>query len=353
MRNSAGKPIAGVLAVTALLIISARGASVESDASSDPGPMVGFNSKGTLNTIEQVEMLRSELRARENAHRLVLRVDGGTRSQRTYPADWTDEMLQEWVSIQQEFGCKFILNPNFNDTPQSQFALYQRWRAAGAEFFLVELMNEPYLPKFRRAHDHPQNIRARRVEVTPVTEFMTPQKYIELATGFVRAFRGEGIPFAAALAPERDGNPGRIYAAWNNAVIEELNKHANIHATLHLYQRPGETLDLEQIDRIKQRIGAKHLYITEAGVLGYTVSYDDFIEMEVSLLAGIMDRLEPEDLLLSQVLYNDYRRTYEASFHPNWSGITPKGAAILDLFGLRKKPDPPSDTGDVSDPEEE
>ncbi len=321
-----------------MLVMLVAFTSAESAGSSEGRPLLGFNVKGSLNTAEQVAMLREELSQRENVSELVLRIQGGTRSQRDMPNAWTDEKIEAWTAIQEEFGCTFIFVPNFNDTPESQYALFQRWKAAGAEYALIELMNEPYLPKFRLAHDDPRNIRNNRFEVTPATEHMTPQKYIEMATEFARTFSAEGLPFAASLAPEWDGRQGELYAAWNDAVIEAIVGRANVHATLHLYRRMPGQVDLDQINRLKSRIGDRRLLVTEAGVLvPDDFSYEEFVELETVFLSDIIGHLDHRDLLLSQVLYSDYRRLFEPSFHPHWEGLSPKGEAMFDLFGFPEK----------------
>ena len=326
------------ITILALLLLAAA-AGADQAESSEGRPMLGFNVKGSLNTAEQVAMLREALRNRDNTEQLVLRIQGGTRSQRDMPDAWTDEKIEAWASIQEEFGCTFVFVPNFNDTPESQYALFQRWREAGVEYALVELMNEPYLPKFRLAHDDPRNIRNNRFEVTPATELMTPAKYLGMAAEFARTFWAEGIPFAASLAPEWDGRQGELYAAWNDAVIEAINGRPNVHATLHLYRRLPGQVDLDQIGRLKSRIGGKRLLVTEAGVLAPDdFSYEDFVELETAFLSDIIERLDHGDMLLSQVLYSDYRRLFEPSFHPHWEGLSPKGEALFDLFGFPEKP---------------
>lgn len=301
-------------------------------------PLVGFNVKGSLDGLNQVAMVQREFRNRDNPGRLALRLQGGTRSQRVYPEEWPDALIEAWVSVQTEFGCPLVFVVNFNDTPASQRNFFQRWTDAGATHMLIELMNEPYLPKFRRAHDDPLNVEQGRIEVTPATEFMTPEKYLGMVDAFVAAFADTGLPFAAALAPEREGAAGEAFTEWNDAVLTGIQSRPGLHATVHLYRRMPSALDYDQIGRLQERLGERRLYVTEAGVVNADdLPYEDFIAAEVAVFSEILSRLRPGDLLLAQVLFTNYPRTFEASFHPQWNGLSPKGHTLLNLFGIPRK----------------
>lgn len=297
---------------------------------------VGFNTKATLSYEEQCKYVSVGLKNLQqngyNTNRVWLRLNGGTISQKTYPSDWTDDNIIKWVNLQKEFNCKYVFVINFNDLPENQLNFYNYLVNKGMEFSMIELGNEQYLPKFAEEYKGDND------EVTKRTSKMTPQKYIELSNEYIKAFSSANLPFAVQFAPNKEDK--NDYTLWNKAIVNAINKNnfssSNLCGTIHLYEREGDgTLDVTQISRIRKLLNKQIPFaVTEFGVAdkNKTIEYQSFILQEKHLTQRIMNELKNGDMLFNQVLYTDYKTATVEVFHSDFSGITPKGEMIVNLF---------------------
>lgn len=291
-------------------------------------PYFGFNTKGSVNTIEQVALADSFFKelTPDIVKNLTIRVTGGTLSQTTYPADWTDAMITAWVRLQQKFNFKMIFVINGNDSPANQANLIQRWVDKGAKFEFLEMMNETYLPKYLTGNtvDHPE-----------VTEAITPQKYSDtLLPNFWAHLDQFNLSYYVCLARKNPSNPNQQQSIenWNNTIISAITGKylsRDVNVTLHLYTSEDNSgFDYNQINEVRASLPAgRHIAITEAGVLSETLSNEAIGQLAVEHYKQILNNLQPGDYLLDQVLYApgpDNNTANLSSLH----GVTQKGKRI-------------------------
>lgn len=297
---------------------------------------VGFHAKATPSYEEQCMFVGEEFQKLKESgvrtDKIWLRLNGGTVSQKTYPADWSDKIIGEWVELQQKFGCSYVFVVNLNDSAKSQWGFYQKLKQNGIKFRMVELGNEQYLPKFAEPYTGKDD------EVSKHTSNMTAKKYIKLCNEYIELFKSQELPFYVQFAPEREEKNN--YTQWNSDISKAINEGAfassNINGTIHLYERDGsETLDETQIKRIRSLVKKPiTLAVTEFGVADKRkeLPYDQFIVQEKALTNRIIGQLQGGDLLFNQVLYTGYKTAAPEIFHPAFDGITPKGEMMLELF---------------------
>lgn len=242
----------------------------------------GFNAKATLSTQEQyvyVNKMLNTLKEQDiKTEKMWIRLNGGTVSQKVMPHDWSDHMISKWAQLQELYGLKYMFVVNFNDTPQSQWAFYNRLKKGGIQFEGIELGNEQYLPKFAESKVDKYD------EVTDRTKDMTPDKYIQMCNEYIEAFKSEDIRFYVQFAPQKEDKVD--YTKWNKrmaqAVDSETFASANIGGSIHLYEREGYgSLDVKQISAIRSlMVKPIPFAVTESGVVDKKgkITYSELIE---------------------------------------------------------------------------
>lgn len=325
-----------VVCLLVLLAATCAQVAISGVAVSHVRPYFGFNAKGSKDTAVQTartDALLGRITDRTARRDLVIRVSGGTISQTTSEADWTDAMIGSWVTLQRKYGVRFIYVVNGNDAPAAQAALIERWLDAGARFDFIEMMNEYYLPKFAAGDGGDPG----------VSRAVTPELYVnKLLPAYWRALDRFHLPYYLIFGPAT----GRANAAarnehWNEVVARAVTvtyRKRDLNATVHLYVRGGSLsgYDYGQIDRLRASLpGGRHIAVTEAGILDPGLSSRDLGRLAVTHYRDILRRLRPGDYLLDQVLFSPVPGNNTADLDRN--GITPKGTVVLDFIrgGLR------------------
>lgn len=295
-------------------------------------PKVGFNCKASYNIVQQTlfaDLLFAQLNepVLEN---MVLRIPGGTRSQKDFARDWPDEKMKLWTDLQKKYDYSMVYVVNGNDTPENQLAIIRRWQANGAEFDFLEMMTEYYLPKFSK----PKLDRAevtRRVDANIYTEEILPSFYHHLDS--------LDLPYFLIFAPAKKTRTGtNRYAGWNQHMSDYVKNHngpQRFGAVLHLYQKDyTEPYDYDQIDRLRESLPTDTpIAITELGVLDESVPLEDHPQESVHHIAAVVAHLQEGDYVMDQVLYHDYRNGNPmADTHPMYGGISPKGTAVVNYY---------------------
>ena len=295
-------------------------------------PFIGFNAKGDLNTPQQVAMadsLLSKLPTKVKS-KLVIRVAGGTRSQRTFIDDWTDEKVSLWANLQKKHGIHLGYTVNGNDTPINQVRVIQKFTDAGAQFDFLEMMTEYYLPKFRLGKtDRPE-----------VTEAVTVESYLDdILPRFWKELDALELPYYliyAPLKPHGSDKQQEYNTNWNRVMNEALNgrySDRDLHAVLHLYKQGPQPYDYDQINRLREALPqGRHIAVTEAGVIDKELTYAQIAPQIREHYTEIFKRLGAGDFLLDQVLYSDYAKDNTATLNSHFAdqgGLTPKGAMVV------------------------
>jgi hypothetical protein len=289
---------------------------------SGTGIHFGFNAKGNLNTTEQVQLTDQMLAGlpSKKAAEIVIRVNGGTTSQKDFSNDWSDGALQSWASLQKKYGIRFVYVVNGNDSPLNQVKFIQRWVSKGVQFSFIEMMNEYYLPKFAKGDASKKEV-GKKVTAKSYVDEILPTYFKELSS--------LNLPLFVICAPSKSGKRGQMMAQWNETVVAAMKKHTDIKwgVTLHLYKRPNEDFDYNQITDLRKKLPAgTPIAITEAGVLDKSgVAVRDHY-------AKIVSVLQPGDFLFDQVLYNNYKSDEIATLHPSSNGLTPKGKQVIEFY---------------------
>jgi hypothetical protein len=294
-------------------------------------PKVGFNCKASYNIVQQTafaDQLFAEL-SEEVLENMVLRIPGGTRSQKDFSQDWPDEKMKLWTDLQKKYGYTMVFDVNGNDTPENQLALIRRWQANGAEFEFLEMMTEYYLPKFSKPDLSKPEV-TRRVDETIYTE--------EILPAFFEQLDSLNLPYFLIFAPAKKTKTGaERYAGWNQHMIDFVKNHQGdqqLGAVLHLYQKDyKKPYDYDQIDRLRAALPDTPIAVTELGVLDRSVPIEDHPTESVRHIAAVISHLRKGDYLMDQVLYHDYRNGNPmADTHPMYGGISPKGTAVVNYF---------------------
>ena len=295
-------------------------------------PKVGFNCKASYNIVQQTmfaDRLLAELSetALENT---VLRIPGGTRSQKDFAQDWPDQNMKLWTDLQKKYGYSMVYVVNGNDTPENQLAIIRRWQANGAEFEFLEMMTEYYLPKFSKPKLNRPEV-TRRVDAQIYTEEILPSFYEQLDS--------LDLPYYLIFAPaKKTRTGGDRYAGWNQHMVNYVKNHngsQRFGAVLHLYQKDyTKQYDYEQIDRLREALPLNMpIAVTELGVLDRAVPLEDHPDESVRHIAAVISHLKKGDYVMDQVLYHDYRNGNPmADTHPMYGGVSPKGTAVVNYY---------------------
>ncbi len=298
-----------------------------------PQIQLGTNAKGTLQIREQIAMADKYFadfgpELLKNFH---IRLPGGTRSQRETSADWSDEQIKLWTDLQKKYGFNLVWVVNGNDSPQNQKAFIERWMKLGAKFSFIEMMNEYYLPKFAQG----------KLDKAEVTRKVTAADYAgEILDAYLPPIKELGLPIFIHVAPKRTGKQGQQYAQFNEVVtkaVREKFKGEKLGIAVHLYEK-AETFDYGQISELRKQLPAgTPIAITEAGNLNETLLRSNNANEVVAPYIyahyrKLVAQLKPGDYLFDHTLYNDYKNEGEASLHPNYKGVTPKGKAVLKMM---------------------
>ncbi len=298
-------------------------------------PYIGFNAKGDLRTAEQVRMADSLLARFPQLlkKKMVIRVAGGTRSQKTFLRDWSEDKVRLWADLQKKHGVRMVYTVNGNDTPENQLKVIRRFMDAGVTFDFLEMMTEYYLPKFRLG----------KTERPEVTRVVTVEDYLfEILPEYWKVLDPLALPYYVIYAPHKPHSSKKqqeYYNAWNEKMNEALNgKYADrdLHAVLHLYQRGSEPYDYGQISRLRNQMPkGRHIGVTEAGVIDPDKSYEEIAPRVRAHYLGILRELNAGDYFMDQVLYTDYKNDNSSTLHSEFTktnGLTPKGKAVVDLI---------------------
>ncbi len=323
-----------VLVLTMALLagsLDISGQAVANDQSWS-GPYFGFNAKGTLDVTQQVAYADMFFSAIPDwiTPNLAIRVTGGTASQESYLEDWTEETIAAWVGLQTRYHLRFIYVVNGNDTPVNQRGVIQTWLDAGAQFDVLEMMNEYYLPKYALG----------KTDLPEVSQHVTPERYAaEILPAFWAELDQFGLPYAIIFAPVRYNmdQANENMAHWNEVMLHsviEAYPDRDISATLHLYTDGNlNSFDYGQIERLRQALPAgRHIAITEAGIINKGLDSEEAGRLAVAHYRNIVTMLKPGDYMLDQVLYNPSRSANTADLSPEFDGITPKGNQILQFI---------------------
>jgi hypothetical protein len=322
-----------LLCMTLILSSSLLSASVVAETVNLP--YIGFNAQGSVNVVEQTEYLASMLsQIREegcNTSKVWIRLQGGTLSQKTYPSDWTDDMIHAWFVVQQTYGCHFIFVINMNDSAESQAAFYERMEYAGLQFSAIEIGNEQYLSKYTGENGNEFK------EVTDRTSNMTVAEYVKLSNEYIDLLNQKFLPFMIQFAPNINSyDKNRSWtAAMANAINTGCFHSNNLCGTLHLYESQKlSDLDVSQINAIRKMVNsAFQIAITEYGILDVKeIPEENYIRRDMDLTNRILPQLKPGDILLNQVLYTNYRFVGAAVLHSQYQGLTPKGKILIQKF---------------------
>lgn len=288
---------------------------------------LGFNAKGTLNTPEQLRMFEDLLKTLPSAlvQHLHVRVSGGTLSQRQVPADWTDADISAWIALQGSYGFGLVYVVNGNDTPESQAQFVEKWLDMGARFSFIEMMNEYYLSKYK----------AGDTSKPGVTREVTYTTYVEdLLPAFIGPLAEFNVPLFLICAPMKGKQKVDGYnELWNAAVIEVLNADVYkvpLGVSIHLYFDGGE-FDYEQLTRLRENLPkGMPIAVTESGLATRdTYNYDEAGALITGHYRSIASKLQPGDYLFDHVLYNNYKRDFNATLHPYFKGLSPKGTYVV------------------------
>ena len=144
-------------------------------------PKIGFNCKASYNIVQQTtfaDLLFSELDD-EVFRNMVLRIPGGTRSQKDFGVDWPNEKMKLWTDLQKKYGYTKEYLVNGNDSPENQLEIIRRWQQNGAKFEFLEMMTEYYLPKFSKPNLSKPEV-TRRVDEKIYTDDILPAFYHHL-----------------------------------------------------------------------------------------------------------------------------------------------------------------------------
>ncbi len=298
-----------------------------------PKIQLGTNAKATLKIDEQIAMADKYFAnygkdLMDNFH---IRIPGGTRSQREVSKDWSDDKIKMWVDVQKKYGFKFVFVVNGNDSPENQKAFIQRWMNMGAKFSFIEMMNEYYLPKFAQG----------KLDKAEVTRKVTAEDYAgEILEAYLPVIKELGLTIFVHVAPKRTGKQGQQYAHFNQVVtkaVREKYKSYNLGVAVHLYEK-AEPFDYGQIAELRAQLPAgTTIAITEAGNLNETLlranKANEVVAPHIyAHYRKLAAQLKPGDYLFDHTLYNNYKNEGEASLHPNFKGITPKGEAVLKMM---------------------
>lgn len=298
-------------------------------------PYFGFNAKGSVNVEQQTEFANEffdQVKDPEIKKNLVVRVTGGTISQRTNSKDWSDAMINSWVDLQKKQGIRFIYVVNGNDTPAGQSTEIQRWFDAGAHFDMLEMMNEYYLPKFQKGD----------ISKPEVTVQVTAESYVnDILPRFWKELDKFSLPYYLIFSPTRPGheNVNNAMLHWNDVVADAINNKypdKQLNATLHLYLRSENDLagfDYDQIERVRKQLPkGRHIAITEAGVIDPSLDSQASGQITIQHDKNILPHLRAGDYLLDQVLYTPAKKDNSTALSPSSQGATPKGEAILQFI---------------------
>ncbi len=303
----------------------------ESIEGSLPGkPYFGFNSKSNLKPNQQIALADAFFKSlppdvRSN---LVIRLPGGTLSQKVYSSDFPDDIMMKWTKLQKDYGIRLIYVVNGNDTPNNQKHLIERWMSHGAQFDFIEMMNEYYLPKFVQG----------KTEKAEVTRPITPELYVnEILPEFFETLDGFGLPYFVICAPNKEGKPGQRMKEWNDVMVEALTgKFANrdLGIVIHLYKKTlTGPYDYAQINELRNRISPNtKVAITEMGILDESATQSTIGGPIKSHYTKIFRELGEGDYLFDQVLYNNYKGSTMATLHPSANGLTKKGEKVVELL---------------------
>ncbi|MEM9050712.1 MAG: hypothetical protein AAGC47_01565 [Bacteroidota bacterium] len=309
-----------------------KSVQVDSEQSKGSLPKIGFNCKASYNIIQQTafaDELFSELND-EVFKNMVLRIPGGTRSQKDFAVDWPDEKMKLWTDLQKKYGYTMVYVVNGNDTPQNQLEIIRRWQKNGAEFEFLEMMTEYYLPKFSKPNLSKPEV-TRRVDEKIYTEEILPTFYNHLDS--------LDLPYFLIFAPAKKNKMGQErYASWNDHMIQYVNEHEGnreLGAVLHLYQKDyTKPYDFAQISRLRNKLPSEtSIAVTELGVLDGEVPLEDHPAESIKHISGVLNELNEADYLMDQVLFHDYRNgSRTADLHPMYGGISPKGRAVIEYY---------------------
>lgn len=291
-------------------------------------PKIGFNCKASYQTPVQVALADSlfSLMSENALANMVLRIPGGTRSQKDFARDWPDARMKMWIDLQKKYGYQMVYVVNGNDSPANQLELIRRWQKNGAEFVFLEMMTEYYLHKFQKP----------LLNKPEVTRKVTQEDYTEeILPAFYQHLDSLNLPYYLIFAPVKIRRGIDRYAGWNDHMAEYVkNEKREVGAVLHLYWKdPDEPYDYDQIARLRKRLPkGMPIAVTEFGVLTRAIDQNRHAELSVDHAQSIVAQLGAGDFIMDQVLYNDYPGNIMGNTNPRLGGITLKGEAMVEYY---------------------
>ena len=296
-------------------------------------PSLGFNAKGTMETELQVEYADKMLAKLDPkvARSIVIRISGGTLSQKTYLKDWTNEKIKLWADLKVKYGLRYAFTINGNDTPENQLLILQNWKDHAVEFEFFEMMNEYWQNRYSKPD----------LTKPDVLFQVTPEMYIEnMLPRFFATLDVLQVPYHLICAP---ANVNQYSDSWNDAIFKAINEkfkaRTNMGITLHLYAKEqyedeevqSGNFDYEQIAKLRKRLPpGRSIAITESGVINSKLTYEELGQLESIHMKRLSQQLQKGDFVLNQVLFNNYPNDNTAVLHPSTNGVTPKGVYILE-----------------------
>lgn len=311
-------------------VVSEVSEPVFTSSVNDSPPFIGFNCKASYQPPLQVVFADSlfSMMTESALENMVLRIPGGTRSQKDFAADWPDHKMELWTDLQKKYGYRMVYVVNGNDTPANQLKLIRRWQDHGAEFVFLEMMTEYYLPKFSKPMLHKPE----------VTRRVTPEIYTEeILPAFYHHLDSLDLPYYLIFAPAKVKAGMEIYGDWNAKMltyVERESVNRELGAVLHLYRKDLEkAYDYGQIGRLRDRLPkGTPIAVTEFGVLVDNIGMEDHAILSVEHADAIASELREGDFLMDQVLFHDYPRNLRGNTNPRFGGITPKGEKMVAYF---------------------
>jgi len=272
-----------------------------------------------------------------NTSDIWLRPRGGSGSQKHDISMWTDSLCFLWGQLQSIYNFKAVFVINYNRPVAEEIDLFNKFQSFGLTHHAIEYGNEFYLNKFFLG----DTLHASGT-VTPVTAFMTVEKYQLMTDDFIAAFETFALPHLLIFAPAFKGTPAiqARYIDWNSKMSQFIcsHIHSNLHGTLHVYS-PSHDFSADTIGNIKNLLPqGRSLHVTEYGFKNDDGSGNEHLTPEQLAIEEaihaqrILEQLSDEDVMYSHQLFNNYLLPGALNAWINYNGITPKGFALLNLL---------------------
>jgi hypothetical protein len=283
--------------------------------------------------------------------RIVLRPRGGNASLHWTEQIWANPtvaapIIAGYAALQQKYGVKLINVIDYNRNPSLEVALFQTLEAGGMNHIANEGSNELYLFPFKNGDTS-------KPGVTERTSNMTPVKYTTMTDEYRAAFEPvTSIIYLVQLAPEGKGttNQKAWYKAWNDVIVNYVNTSVGeLGVTQHIYDE-NNTYNIATTKALRARF-THHVpfYFTEYGARPIEGEFTPANELkqalrERDLTAKILEVMQNGDVLLSHLLWTDYKGPglYQGWWHNNT--LMEKGKILMEYLFPEKVATEPVET---------